>query len=98
MGRVVHGMKVLTPPARSLIGPHSWGCVGLGCLRTSVLTIQDGGIMHLGADFTTKTNSLVGRASVMIADDAGSIPAQSTIFMTFLHGSSNSLWGELFME
>ena len=63
-----------------------------------MLTIQDGGIMHLGADFTTKTDSLVGRALVMIADDAGSIPAQSTIFMTFLHGSSNSLWGELFME
>jgi hypothetical protein len=30
-----------------------------------MLTIQDGGIMHLGADFTTKTGSLVDRASVM---------------------------------
>ena len=45
-----------------------------------------------------RTDSLVGRALVMIADDAGLIPAQSTISMTFLHGSSNSLWGKLFME
>ena len=33
-----------------------------------------------GAEFTTETDSSVGRALVMIADDAGSIPAQSTIF------------------
>jgi hypothetical protein len=30
-----------------------------------------------------RTDSLVGRALVMIVDDAGSIPAQSTISMTF---------------
>ena len=57
--------------------------VGLGCLRTSVLTTQDGGITHLGADLPL-TDSLVGRASVMIADDAGTIPAQFTISMTSL--------------
>ena len=34
--------------------------------------------------FTTRTDSLVGRASIMIADDAGSIPAQSPISMTFV--------------
>ena len=33
-----------------------------------------------GAEFTTGTDSSVGRALVMIADDAGSILAQSTIF------------------
>ena len=33
-----------------------------------------------GAEFTTGTDSSVGRALVMIADDAGSIPAQSNIF------------------
>ena len=41
--------------------------------------------------FTTQTDSLVGKTLVMIANDVGSIPAQSTISMTFLHGSSNSL-------
>jgi hypothetical protein len=40
--------------------------------------------MNPGAEFTTRSNSLIGRASVMIADVAGFILAQSTIFMTFL--------------
>jgi hypothetical protein len=48
-----------------------------------VLTIGQG-LMNPGAEFTTRTDSLVGRALVMIADDAGLIPAQSTISMTFL--------------
>jgi hypothetical protein len=43
------------------------------------------GVMNPGAEFTTRTDSLVGRALVIIADDAGLIPAQSTISMTFLH-------------
>ena len=38
------------------------------------------GIMKPGAEFTTRTDSLVSRALVMIADDAGSIPAQFTVF------------------
>ena len=54
---------------------------------TSVLPIQDEGITHLGVVSTIKTDSLVGRASVMLASDASSIPAQSTIFMTFLQKS-----------
>ena len=40
--------------------------------------------MNSGVEFTTRIDSLVGRASVMIVDDAGSITAQSTISMTFL--------------
>ena len=38
--------------------------VGLGCLRTSVLTTQNEGITHLGADLPLIR---------LIADDAGSI-------------------------
>ena len=55
--------------------------VGLGCLRTSVAVAQNRKYyINPGAEFTTGTDSSVGRALVMIADDAGSIPAQSTIF------------------
>jgi hypothetical protein len=42
----------------------------------------------------TRTDSLVGRTSVIIADDAGLIPAQSTIFMTFLQ-FRRLLWVQL---
>ena len=85
MGQVAHGMKVLTPPYEVTHQSSFMRVCWTGLPEDLCANPTGQGVMNPGVEFTTRTDSSVGRALVMIADDAGSIPAQSTISTTFLH-------------